>query len=176
MGPTTIKNPYCSSCHKRGFRSGYCNRRRRVIRGNEILACMFDGANFINEEAPLKEGQVINSWDSFYADYKKTVEEAVEVLYYCEAFCDFLKKVDRTGMGALIELFGSEGAYIDSPGDFHRDPDHYEHSIIYNYTANGKEGDLLMLFGYWCNNLRKCYDWTYPERLKKPLKISRLKA
>ena len=173
MGPTSIKNAYCHPCQKRGFRSGYCQKRRRVIREVEILPCMFDGANFLHEKAPLKEGQIVKSWDDFYANYKKTVEDVVEPLYYCAAFSDFLKKVDKTGQGGLIdELFdGKEDTYVDSPGDFHRDPEQYEHSIIYNYVANCNEANLLKLFGFWCANLRKCYDWTYPKRLRSPLKL-----
>ncbi len=132
---------------------------------------MFDNTYFPNE-APLMLGQVINSWDDFYKDYKDTVAKAVAPLHYCEAFKDFLKKVDKTGMGVLIrDVFGSSEAYIDSPGDFNKDPGQYEHSIIYNYVANVKEEDLLMLFGFWCGNLKTCYDWTYPERLKNPLKL-----
>lgn len=173
MGPTTIKNAYCYTCQKRGFRSGFCNIRRRVIRGNEILPCMFDGENFLHGEAPLKEGQIINTWDDFYKDYKETVDKAVGSLYYCEAFSAFLKKVDKTGQGGLIkELFDNkEDAYIDSPGDYHKDPEQYEHSITYNYVANCVEGNLLRLFGFWCNNLKKCYEWTYPKRLRVPLRL-----
>ncbi len=173
MGPTSIKNARCYSCSKRGFRSGYCRERRRVIRGNEILACMFDGANFIDGKAPLQEGEVIHSWDDFYGQYKETVEEITDPLYYCRAFADFLKKVDRTGQGALIdELFeGKEDAYIDSPGDFHRDPEQYEHSVVYSYIATVTEPNLIALFAYWCRNLKKCYEWTYPKRLRSPLKL-----
>lgn len=173
MGPTSIKNAHCHSCHNRGFRSGYCQKRRRVIRGNEILPCMFDGANFLHEKAPLKEGEIIKTWDDFYANYKKTVEDVVEPLYYCDAFSDFLKKVDRTGQGGLIdELFdGKEDTYIDSPGDFHRDPEQYEHSVVYSYIATATEPNLIALFAYWCRNLKKCYEWTYPKRLRSPLKL-----
>ncbi len=175
MGPTSIKNARCSSCHKRGFRSGFCQKRGRVIRGVEILPCMFDGANFINEKAPLQEGQIINTWDDFYANYKKAVEDVVEPLYYCDAFSDFLKKVDRTGMGTLIEeLFDNkEETYIDSPGDFHRDPEQYEHSVVYSYIATVTEPNLIALFAYWCRNLKKCYEWTYPKRLRSPLKLGK---
>jgi hypothetical protein len=144
-----------------------------VIRAVEILPCMFDGANFLHEKAPLKEGQIVKSWDDFYKYYKDAVEEVVAPLHYCEAFKDFLKKVDKTGQGGLIDdLFDSkDDAYVDSPGDFHRDPEQYEHSIIYNYVANCNEANLLKLFGFWCANLRKCYDWTYPKRLRSPLKL-----
>lgn len=176
MGPTSIKNAYCYACNKRAFRSGFCWLRDRTIRSNEILSCMFDDSLFINE-APLKEGQIVNSWDAFYKDYKDTIKKTVDPLNYCDAFCDFLKKVDRTGQGALIkQLFGSEEAYVDSPGDFHRDQDHYEHSIIYNFEANCREGNLLQLFGFWCNHLKKCHEWTYPKRLRTPLKLREMRG
>jgi len=177
MGPTSIKNAYCGSCSKRSYLGGFCRTRGRVIRGNEILSCMFDGANFINGKAPLQEGEIIHSWDDFYEDYKSTKPKVVNSLYYCRAFADFLTKVDKTGQGTLIEeLFdGKEETYIDSPGDFKTDPDQYEHSVIYSYVATCTEPDLIELFAYWCRNLKKCYEWTYSKRLRSPLKLSRMR-
>lgn len=108
------------------------------------------------------------NWDEFYADYKKTVEGIVVLLYYSEGFQDFLKKVDKTGHGKLVkELFGSEKDYIDSPGNFHRNPEHYEHSIIYNYVADAREDDLISLFGFFVRRTKKCFDWTYQSSGEK---------
>lgn len=102
------------------------------------------------------------NWDEFYKDYKETVEKVVTPLYYSDSFQDFLKKVDRTGYGELVkELFGSEEKYIDSPGDFHRDTEPYEHSIVFNYVANCREDDLISLFGFFIRHTKKCFDFTY---------------
>lgn len=174
MGPDTSKNGYCYSCHRRSYRGGYCDLHNRIIKSNEILPCMFVIENFVNGKAPLKEGMVLRSWDEVYKGSNDVTDKLVEVLScaFDEGFKDFLKKVDKTDQGTLIEeLFGSKEMYVDSPGDFHKDPDRYEYSIIYNYTANCCEADLLRLYGFWISNIKKCYEWTYPKRLKTPLKI-----
>lgn len=102
------------------------------------------------------------NWDEFWKDCKDATKKVIEPLYYCDAFQEFLKTVDKTGQGGLIkELFGSEEKYIDSPGDFWKNPEDYEYSIIYNFVAHVREDDLISLFGFFVRHPKKCFEFTY---------------
>jgi hypothetical protein len=98
-----------------------------------------------------------------YDKCKATKEKVLDAIGMTddELFKKFLRKVDRTSEPDLIkQLFGSEEAYIDSPGDYKLNPKQWEYDIIYCFRANA-EDNLIRLFGWYCANWAKARDWVY---------------
>jgi hypothetical protein len=86
---------------------------------------------------------------------------------YCntEYFDRFLRKVDRSGEGELIEkLFGSDEAYIDTAGDYSFKGYGKNGSIIDYEEENGY--DVKGLFKWYCANFEKAWRWMFPLRKK----------
>ena len=69
-----------------------------------------------------------------YDAHKKIAEQVCYEISGDKAFHRFLEKVDGAGTGTLIEtLFESEGAYIDSPGNYWKERGESEYSIFHHF-------------------------------------------
>lgn len=93
-------------------------------------------------------------------------EKLVEQLWDYNVFEDFLRKVDVTSQGQLIEeLFGTEEAYIDTPGYYAKDPELHEHDIFHCIASNSPNGRIriLELFVWFANNFDKALEWLEDE-------------
>lgn len=91
-------------------------------------------------------------------------KERIELFGYCNTtyFDRFLKKVDRTSEGTLIEeLFGSESAYIDTAGFYDREREDNP-SIVDFEDEHGYDVDAI--FKWYCNNFEKAWSWMFPKR------------
>jgi len=102
-----------------------------------------------------------------FKQHKETEEKVLETIELTddEFFKQFLRKVDRTSQQELIsELFGSEGAYIDTPGDFHTNQRGYEYDIV--YCCKSSSDTLIRLYGWYCENWRKAWDWVHCHKKK----------
>jgi len=112
----------------------------------------------MNKREREKERKIDEAFN-LYSVLEKTVLETIE-LSDDPFFEEFLKKVDRTPQEQLIEeLFGSEEAYIDTPGDWRKNG---ESDIVYYVGENSDT--LIQLYGWYCKNWRKVWDWVHTRK------------
>ena len=127
------------------------------------------------ERINMKEPQP--PYDSPPRDLLKRVEktklEVFHLLMVDEHFNDFIEMVDKTSQGELIEsLFGSEEAYIDTPGNYRIEKNDYGGGPVEHYIDNcgsggGQPDQVLAMYAWYIGNFYKVNAWMTQEETKK---------
>jgi len=125
------------------------------------LDCRFKDSDAL-EDYPCNNCYDENKWRE-QTPKQKALEEVKRGDYCNTAYFDrFLRKIERHSESDLVkELFGSQDAYIDTQGGFHKSHSKND-SIIEFEEDNGY--DVEALFKWYCANFEKAWRWMYPLR------------
>ena len=106
--------------------------------------------------------------------YHKHIKNIVfEALIEDEQYNKFIETVDKFSTGSLIEhLFGSDEAYIDTPGNYKDEKEDYMGNAVEHFKENyggggGKPDEFLLMYAWYVGNFYKVQAWLTQVETKK---------